>query len=172
MNLTGKQLKIIESATSLFESKGYSATGIDEIVKNADVATMTLYRNFKSKDDLVLAVLKYREYNYLKCIKEASDIYSMLSNHFEWIEHNTKSGCLFLRAAEEYRNINDQILKFVENHKDKVLGQIMKYVETEKIAVEIMMILEGSTSMVEYLPVEKVKVTSIYLMNKVIEDVS
>jgi len=59
--LTKKQEQLIYSANQLFDKQGFSATGIDQIIQASNVATMTLYRNYKSKDDLIVAVLKYRE---------------------------------------------------------------------------------------------------------------
>ena len=50
--------KLIESATKLFYSNGFHATGIERILQDAKVSKMTLYRHFKSKDELILAVLR------------------------------------------------------------------------------------------------------------------
>jgi len=48
--------RLIETARALFLSKGFPQTGINKITAEADVARMTLYNNFASKDDLILAV--------------------------------------------------------------------------------------------------------------------
>ena len=53
--------RLIETAERLFYAEGIRAVGIDRIIAEAKVAKMTLYNHFQSKDDLVLAVLKYRE---------------------------------------------------------------------------------------------------------------
>nr|WP_200292305.1 TetR/AcrR family transcriptional regulator [Rhodospirillum rubrum] len=49
--------RLIETAITLFASEGFHATGIDRILAEAGVAKMTLYRHFRSKDDLILAAL-------------------------------------------------------------------------------------------------------------------
>jgi AcrR family transcriptional regulator len=44
----------------LFYRDGYHATGIDRILADAGVAKMTLYKHFRSKEELILAVLEKR----------------------------------------------------------------------------------------------------------------
>ena len=58
--------RILETADRLFYEEGVRAVGIDRIIAEADVAKMTLYTHFHSKDDLILAVLKHRE----ECVSE------------------------------------------------------------------------------------------------------
>ena len=53
--------RILETAYDLFSRRGVRAVGIDEVVERANVAKATLYRHFKTKDDLVLAFLAERE---------------------------------------------------------------------------------------------------------------
>jgi AcrR family transcriptional regulator len=49
--------KIIGEAASLFHHKGYTATGLDELLKNAGVTKGAFYHHFKSKKDVALAVI-------------------------------------------------------------------------------------------------------------------
>jgi AcrR family transcriptional regulator len=51
------RLKIISEAASLFHHKGYTATGLDELLKNAGVTKGAFYHHFKSKKDVALAVI-------------------------------------------------------------------------------------------------------------------
>ncbi|MCA9179587.1 MAG: TetR/AcrR family transcriptional regulator, partial [Planctomycetales bacterium] len=53
--------RIVETAERLFYAEGVRAVGIDRIIAEAEVAKMTLYNHFPSKDDLILAVLQFRE---------------------------------------------------------------------------------------------------------------
>lgn len=47
--------RILDAAYDLFSRSGVRAIGVDTITAEADVAKMTLYRNFASKNDLALA---------------------------------------------------------------------------------------------------------------------
>ena len=51
------RFKIISEAASLFHHKGYTATGLDELLKNAGVTKGAFYHHFKSKKDVALAVI-------------------------------------------------------------------------------------------------------------------
>ena len=53
--------RMVETAEQLFYAEGVRAVGIDRIIAEAGVAKMTLYNHFPSKDDLILAVVEFRE---------------------------------------------------------------------------------------------------------------
>ena len=49
--------KILSTATDLFQTQGINSTGVDNIVAVAGTTKMTLYKYFRSKEDLILEVL-------------------------------------------------------------------------------------------------------------------
>ena len=53
--------RIVSTAYALFTRRGVRAVGIDEIIHESGVAKATMYRRFRTKNDLVLAVLQRRE---------------------------------------------------------------------------------------------------------------
>jgi AcrR family transcriptional regulator len=53
--------RILTTAYELFSRRGIRAVGVDEVVESSGVAKATLYKHFRSKDDLVLAFLQRRE---------------------------------------------------------------------------------------------------------------
>jgi AcrR family transcriptional regulator len=53
--------RILATAYTLFSQRGVRGVGIDEVIARSGVAKATLYRHFRSKDDLVLAFLQRRE---------------------------------------------------------------------------------------------------------------
>lgn len=55
--LTQKQVKIIESAIDLFAEKGYASTSTSEIAKKAGVSEGTIFRHYKTKKDLLMAIV-------------------------------------------------------------------------------------------------------------------
>lgn len=58
---SGAKERILTAAYELFSQHGIGAVGIDTIIAKAGVAKMSLYRHFKSKEELVLAFLAMRE---------------------------------------------------------------------------------------------------------------
>jgi AcrR family transcriptional regulator len=53
--------RVMRAAYDLFSRQGTRTVGVDAVIGEAGVAKMTLYRNFASKDDLILAFLERRE---------------------------------------------------------------------------------------------------------------
>ncbi|CAN5401082.1 hypothetical protein BH11CYA1_BH11CYA1_04470 [soil metagenome] len=51
-----RQQSLIDAATRLFTSKGFAGTTIDDIVEEADVAKVTFYAYFKSKEEIALTI--------------------------------------------------------------------------------------------------------------------
>src|SRR5437870_7681397 len=65
--------RILQTADRLFYQDGVRAVGIDRIIAEAGVAKMSLYKHFSSKDDLILAVLKYREEGVLEFFRSSME---------------------------------------------------------------------------------------------------
>lgn len=55
-----KRQQILDAAVSLFTEKGYAASSMDLIAKNADVSKQTVYSHFGSKDELFSASIESR----------------------------------------------------------------------------------------------------------------
>jgi AcrR family transcriptional regulator len=53
--------RILDVASRLFYEKGIKAVGVDAIITEADVARMSFYRHFRSKEGLVLATIARRD---------------------------------------------------------------------------------------------------------------
>src|SRR4051812_7895477 len=63
--------RILDTAYELFSRHGTRAVGVDRIIAECGIAKMTLYRNFPSKDELILAFLDRRAerwtHEWLEC---------------------------------------------------------------------------------------------------------
>ncbi|HBA44175.1 MAG TPA: TetR family transcriptional regulator, partial [Alphaproteobacteria bacterium] len=58
MKRAEKRAHLIDVAAELFNRYGYHAAGIDRVIAEAGIAKTTLYRHFKSKEDLIVAALR------------------------------------------------------------------------------------------------------------------
>jgi AcrR family transcriptional regulator len=104
--------RILEAAYALFTRHGTRAVGIDTIIEQSGVAKMTLYRHFRSKQELVCAFLERREtlwtFDWLRSevIKAASDPKDRLMAIFDvfdrWFQHKDFEGCSFINVLLEY----------------------------------------------------------------------
>ena len=65
-SITAKE-KIILSAESLFSKNGYQSTSVNTILSNAKVSKGAFYHHFKTKEDLILAIIEY-EHNKIEVV--------------------------------------------------------------------------------------------------------
>src|SRR5262245_25600613 len=97
--------RIIATAYGLFCRHGIGAVGVDTIIEQSGVAKMTLYRHFRSKNDLVLAVIERREELWTEgwlateVRRRATDPAERLLAIFDvfdgWFRRRGFAGCLF-----------------------------------------------------------------------------
>jgi AcrR family transcriptional regulator len=65
--------RILTAATRLFYQEGILATGIDRVVGEAEVAPMTVYRQFGGKDELVVATLERWSAEWLAWLRDEAE---------------------------------------------------------------------------------------------------
>jgi len=103
--------RILDTAYEMICRHGVRAVGIDTIIERSDVAKMTVYRQFGSKDELVLAVMERREQLWLRewlqaeVLASAPDGASRLLAIFDvfdsWFRRSDFEGCLFINVVLE-----------------------------------------------------------------------
>ena len=151
--------RILETADRLFYRDGIRAVGIDRIIAEANVAKMSLYKHFPSKDDLILAVLQYREQGVLEFFRSAMERHgkkakSPLRAFFaalkEWFETPGFRGCAFQNAAIELADPTHPGTEFVRGHKQRFSDLLHGLVEeavgmaAAKAAPAVALLVEGA----------------------------
>ena len=120
--------RIVETAERLFYAHGIRAVGIDRIIAEAEVAKMSLYNHFKSKDDLILAVLEYREQQVDEMFSKTIDRHvrkgmDRLEAFFAALKHWFKGsgfrGCSFINASVELADGCHPATEFSAAHKTR-----------------------------------------------------
>jgi AcrR family transcriptional regulator len=102
--------RILEAARDLFYWNGIRATGVDRVIAAAGVAAPTLYRQWSSKDDLVLAYVATSAEGYRAWFDEAASaggdhraqILGVFDALAEQVRPDVCRGCPFLMALAEY----------------------------------------------------------------------
>ena len=152
--------RIVETAERLFYAEGVRAVGIDRIIAEAEVAKMTLYNHFSSKDDLILAVLQYRESQVDEMFAKAMDRHvrkgmDKLEAFFaalkDWFRSPGFRGCSFINARIELADASHPASEFSAEHKERfheMLREIIKETAGAKaarsLAPAISLMVEGS----------------------------
>ena len=103
--------RVLETAYELFSRHGTRAVGVDRIIAESGVAKMTLYRNFASKDDLILAFLERREERWTRAWLQdtvesraaapAQRLLAIFDVFGEWFEREDFEGCSFINVMLE-----------------------------------------------------------------------
>src|SRR5215470_7937463 len=65
------QQHLLRAAADLFYKEGVRAVGVDAVVERAGVNKMSLYRQFSSKDDLVVAYLEQSDEQFFRRLNES-----------------------------------------------------------------------------------------------------
>ena len=149
--------RILETADRLFYQHGLRAVGIDRIIAEADVAKMSLYKHFPSKDDLILAVLKYREEKILEFFGTAMEgkrtkdkLRAFFAALKDWFECPGFRGCAFQNAVVELADPAHAGTQFVKDHKRRFHEFLAGLVEESlgkgaaKVAPAVGLLVEGA----------------------------
>ena len=149
---------LIETALTLFNEKGYHATGIDLILAESKVSKATLYKHFRSKDELILAALALQHERVLIMIKDkithtteegSSRVLAIFDALHIWFNSNTFYGCNFINASAEYSDMKDPIHAYAVEHKQAIVDFIRTELEPEdkSKADQIDLLMEGAIVM-------------------------
>ena len=180
MRKSEKKEALLQVAERLFYEHGFKGVGLKQIIKEADVATMTLYNHFSSKEQLVEEVLKKREERYWEYLDNAiieekkNPFISIVKAHGKWLEEQSNQGDMFLRAIEDYAGTNNEIEMIARSHKQNLLMYLQKIVdhtdaELEKnLAFQFTLLLEGATSMTTLIGADKATIYSLAIANKIL----
>ena len=161
MKRAEKRAHLINVAAEIFNRAGYHAAGVDQVIAEAGIAKTTLYRHFKSKDDLIVAVLarideQFREDMRAAVDARAADPAGKLLATFDflaaWFATKTFRGCPFISAAREYSERTNPVFQEAATHKRLVLAYFEElayaagYSDAKRIAQEINLLHEGATA--------------------------
>jgi AcrR family transcriptional regulator len=153
-----KSEKIVRAAMELFYKNGFHATGIEAILKKAQVSKKTLYAYFESKDALILEALKYRsdQFNdFWSRVRERTNdprgrLLVIFDLQKEWFESDMFYGCLFINAVGEYSRKGNSFKKMSQTVKaetyesiKELLGE-MSHPNPPSAAVKITLLFEGA----------------------------
>jgi len=124
---------LVATALTLFNKNGYHATGIDLILAQSGVSKATLYKHFRSKDELILAALQQRHEqvinNLNNTINKANQngscsVLAIFDSLDEWFNSEAFFGCNFINASAEYNDPNNPITVYSIEHKKMIVELI------------------------------------------------
>lgn len=149
--------RLIDTARTLFLEEGVPHVGINKVTDVAQVARMTLYNNFKSKDDLVLAVFEQEAELRRASI---SSVQATLEGPFEKVlalfvvalelaSLKGFRGCAFINLAVEAAAPDSAVHALAKAHKNWIRGNLLEHLDPdvfkdpETLAGQILVLWDG-----------------------------
>jgi AcrR family transcriptional regulator len=128
-----KRDHLLAVAQRMFCEMGFHAVSVDAILEEAGVARMTLYKNFGSKEDLIVATLKREDRMFRQWLASAVEARSNRSKDrilglFHALHDRFASdgyyGCAFIRASIEYPAPAHPVHRAAQAHKEMIRSYI------------------------------------------------
>ena len=127
--------RILDTAYELFSRHGTHAVGVDAIVAGSGVAKMSLYRNFGSKDELILEFLRRREQLWgrdwliaevdARADDPAERLLAIFEVLGEWYARNDFENCSFTKLLFTIDDPDHPVRRAAVQHIDNVRAWLL-----------------------------------------------
>jgi AcrR family transcriptional regulator len=153
---------LVETALTLFCRDGFHATGVDRILAESGVAKMTMYKHFRSKDELILATLRRRDELFrnwfMRAVERRAEtqrgrLVALFDALEEWFDGGDFTGCMFINASAEFSRSDDPIHAASAEHKRLMLAYVRGLAEAagaddpDALAYGLTLLAEGAIVM-------------------------
>lgn len=154
-----KRDELISKALAVFYRDGFHATGMDKLVAETGISKTSMYKHFRSKEELILAALRYRDANMRNWLSRRTEelaktprdrLRALFEALGELLQQKDFKSCAFIRAASEYPDFGDPIHDLAAEHKRLLLGYIRGLAkqagapEPGRLARQLRLLIEGA----------------------------
>jgi AcrR family transcriptional regulator len=151
--------RILETASDLFYRRGVRAVGVDTVVEAAGVAKTSLYRYFRTKDDLIAAFLRREDEDFWAhwdgvAEGHAQDGEAELEAHMAWIGERVGRpryrGCPQLNVAAEFPEEDHPARVVARSHKQQLRRRLRGIAERARVdrpddlAAQLSVVINGA----------------------------
>ncbi len=150
--------RILDVASDLFSTQGINATSVDTIVAKADIAKVTLYKYFKSKEQLILEYLREYDDRLWKKLSEVtaqqgdavSKLNALVEAMLDWIGDPEFKGFAFINASVEFPQSENPVhqtsLEFAQTLRNTLtdLAHNAGIKNADRLALQLALVVEGT----------------------------
>ncbi len=157
--------KILDTAERLFYTQGYSNTGINQVIEEADIAKASLYKHFETKTDLLVAYIQRTHERWHSRLQAAIDkvtdpkdkLLAIFDYHIERQEIRQFGGCPFIKANDEAGTSDPRVLAEIQAtkvHSKSIIKKLVaasghqKNLTDQELSELIFFTLEGALTSV------------------------
>lgn len=129
------QQHLLRAADELFYREGVRSVGVDAVVERAGVNKMSLYRQFSSKDELVLAYLERKDEQFFGYVeksfaKHPGEPARQLQQYFDDLAVRASvdnyRGCPFVNVSVEFSDATHPARQFVFRNKERLMARLLE----------------------------------------------
>lgn len=151
--------RILQTASELFYREGARAVGVDLVVERAGVAKTSLYRHFRTKDDLIGAFLEREDEQFWQkwdnvAHRHRSDAQAELDAHMQWIGERVGRknyrGCPQLNMAAEFPEPEHPARRVAVSHKRELRSRLKGIAarlgvhRPDELAAQLLLLVNGA----------------------------
>ena len=154
-----KRDELVRKALKVFYKNGFVATGMDKVVAETGISKTSMYNHFRTKEDLILAVLRLRDENFrnrlARRVEDLADtpkgrLLALFDVLDEWFNEDDFRSCMFIKASSEYQDHSHPIHAISAEHKRLLLTYVRGLAEKARakqpdvLARQLMLLKEGA----------------------------
>lgn len=150
--------QILATASALFYLNGVHAVGVDTIIAHAGVAKSSLYRHFRTKDELIAAYVQSEDdafwHQWDQVAGRYTDPREQLMAILAWIGTKIEApgyrGCPQLNVVVEFPDVSHPARRVASGHKVELRRRLTELAEgvgvtrPEFVADQLWLILDGA----------------------------
>jgi len=149
---------ILEAAGDLFSRQGFNSTSVDNIAAQAQVAKVTLYKYFKSKELLIIEYLREQDAKLWKKLAASSqqenalaELESLVQQLLDVIADQDFKGFASLNAEVEFPQHDNPVNQTAKEFSRQLREQIASLAtragikQAEVLALQLALVIEGAS---------------------------
>jgi AcrR family transcriptional regulator len=151
--------RVFEVAADLFYRESIRSVGVETIVQQAGVSKISLYRNFESKDDLIVAYLESRNSEYWRNVDRIvaakrgnprAQLYALVDYIAGRATTPGYRGCPFINFAAEFPDPSHPGHQTVEENKQEMRRRLVELTkamgarDSGQLADALFLLIEGA----------------------------
>ncbi|KFC72712.1 Transcriptional regulator [Bosea sp. LC85] len=151
--------RLLATASDLFYRRGVRAVGVDVIIEAAGVAKTSLYRHFRTKDELIAAFLQREDEDFWACwddvaARHSDDGEAELDAQMGWIGERVGRphyrGCPQINVAAEFPDEDHPARLVAKTHKQQLhrrlraIAEQLQIKHPEVLATQLLVLINGA----------------------------
>lgn len=157
-----KRDELVRKALDVFYANGFHATGMDRLVAETGISKTSMYKHFRTKEDIILATLKLRDENFrnwlYRQVETLADtpkgqLLAIFDALEDWFSLPEFCGCMFIKASAEYQELDHPIHIQSAMHKRlltehfTITAKGAGFSDPENLSRQLMILKEGAIIM-------------------------